>query len=223
MTKNNNIDIFLSKEDLSNIFLELLPQLKNKELNFISQLNINNDLSKINLNQIIILDEDSLKNFINKKIILNNYIFIVGNKNQDIDEYLNENLINYEYFEPPVSFLKLLDRCDNLLTEIHNSQSEIIKLKHLSYSFNLNTIYTSNSSLYLTDKENEIFQFLIKNVGNTISRKQLLSKVWSYSENIDTHTLETHIYTLRKKIKKKLGLTNLILHEDDGYRVNVQI
>ena len=223
MTKNNNIDIFLSKEDLSNIFLELLPQLKNKELNFISQLNINDDLSKINLNQIIILDEDSLKNFINKKIILNNYIFIVGNKNQDIDEYLNENLINYEYFEPPVSFLKLLARCDNLLTEIHNSQSEIIKLKHLSYSFNLNTIYSSNSSLYLTDKENEIFQFLIKNVGNTISRKQLLSKVWSYSENIDTHTLETHIYTLRKKIKKKLGLTNLILHEDDGYRVNVQI
>lgn len=221
MTKNNNIDIFLSKEDLSNIFLELLPQLKNKELNFISQLNINNDLSKINLNQIIILDEDSLKNFINKKIILNNYIFIVGNKNQDFDEYLNENLINYEYFEPPVSFLKLLDRCDNLLTEIHNSQSEIIKLKHLSYSFNLNTIYTSNSSLYLTDKENEIFQFLIKNVGNTISRKQLLSKVWSYSENIDTHTLETHIYTLRKKIKKKLGLTNVILHEDDGYKVNV--
>ena len=221
MIKNNNIDIFLSKEGFSNIFFELLPQLKNKELNFISQLNINDDLSKINLNQISILDEDSLENFINNKINLKNYIFIVGNKNQDIDEYLNENLINYEYFEPPVSFLKLLARCDNLLTEIHNSQSEIIKLKYLSYSFNLNTIYTSNSSLYLTDKENEIFQFLIKNVGITISRKQLLSKVWSYSENIDTHTLETHIYTLRKKIKKKLGLTNLILHEDDGYRVNV--
>ena len=221
MIKNNNIDIFLFKEDLSNIFLELLPQLKKKELNFISQLNINDDLSKINLNQISILDEDSLKNFINKKINLKNYIFIVGNKNQDIDEYLNENLINYEYFEPPFSFLNLLARCDNLLTEIYNSQSEIIKLKHLSYSFNLNTIYTSNSSLYLTDKENEIFQFLIKNVGFTISRKQLLSKVWSYSENIDTHTLETHIYTLRKKIKKKLGLTNLILHEEDGYRVNV--
>ncbi len=221
MIKNNNIDIFLFKEDLSNIFLELLPQLKNKELSFISQLNINDDLSKINLNQISILDEDSLENFINNKINLKNYIFIVGNKNQDIDEYLNENLINYEYFEPPFSFLKLLARCDNLLTEIYNSQSEIIKLKHLSYSFNLNTIYTSNSSLYLTDKENEIFQFLIKNVGFTISRKQLLSKVWSYSENIDTHTLETHIYTLRKKIKKKLGLTNLILHEEDGYRVNV--
>jgi DNA-binding response OmpR family regulator len=57
------------------------------------------------------------------------------------------------------------------------------------------------------------------NVGTTVSRKQLLSKVWSYNENIDTHTLETHIYTLRKKIKKKLGLTNLILHDEDGYIV----
>ncbi len=221
MIKNNNIDIFLYKKDHSNIFLELLPQLKNKKLNFISQLNINDDLSKKHLNQITILDEDSLEYFINKKIDLNNYIFIVGNKKRDIDKYLNENLINYEYFEPPVSFLKLLARCDNLLAEINNSQSEIIKLKHLSYSFNLNTIYSNNSSLYLTDKENEIFQFLIKNIETPISRKQLLSKVWSYNENIDTHTLETHIYTLRKKIKKKLGLSNLILHEEDGYRVNI--
>jgi DNA-binding response OmpR family regulator len=221
MIKNNNIDIFLYKKHHSNIFLELLPQLKNKKLNFISQLNINDDLSKKHLNQITILDEDSLEYFINKKIDLNNYIFIVGNKKREIDKYLNENLINYEYFEPPVSFLKLLARCDNLLAEINNSQSEIIKLKHLSYSFNLNTIYSNNSSLYLTDKENEIFQFLIKNIETTISRKQLLSKVWSYNENIDTHTLETHIYTLRKKIKKKLGLSNLILHEEDGYRVNI--
>tara|TARA_B100000989_G_scaffold14061_1_gene9381 strand:- start:541 stop:1206 length:666 start_codon:yes stop_codon:yes gene_type:complete len=221
MIKNNNIDVFLYKKDLSNIFLELLPQLKNKELNFVSQLNINGDLSRKDLNQITILDENSLTYFINKKIDLNNYIFIVGNKKPDIDKYLNDNLINYEYFEPPVSFIKLLARCDNLLVEMNNSQSEIIKFKNLSYSFNLNTIYTNNSSLYLTDKENEIFQYLIKNVETTISRKQLLAKVWSYNENIDTHTLETHIYTLRKKIKKKLGLSDLILHEDDGYRVNI--
>ena len=223
MIKNNNIDILLSGQELTSILLELIPQIKSKKLNLVPHLNINDDLTKKNLNQIIILDEDSLRNLINKKFVLNNYIFILGYKKKEVDEYLNKNLINHEYFEPPFSLVKLLARCDSLLTEIHNSQSEIMKLKYLSYSFNLNTIYTSNSSLYLTDKENEIFQFLIKNVGNIISRKQLLSKVWSYSENIDTHTLETHIYTLRKKIKKKLGLTNLILHEDDGYRVNVQI
>ena len=219
MMKSNNIDIFLFKEELLNIFLELIPQLKNNKLNFVSELNINDDLTKKKLNLITILDEESLQNLINKKFVLNNYIFILGKIKQDLNEYLNENLINYECFELPFSVLKLLARCDNLITEINHSQSEIIKLKQLRYSFNLNTIYTTNSSLYLTDKENEIFQFLIINVGTTVSRKQLLSKVWSYNENIDTHTLETHIYTLRKKIKKKLGLTNLILHDEDGYIV----
>lgn len=219
MMKSNNIDIFLFKEELLNIFLELIPQLKNNKLNFASELNINDDLTKKKLNLITILDEESLQNLINKKFILNNYIFILGKIKQDLNEYLNENLINYECFELPFSVLKLLAHCDNLITEINHSQSEIIKLKQLRYSFNLNTIYTTNSSLYLTDKENEIFQFLIMNVGTTVSRKQLLSKVWSYNENIDTHTLETHIYTLRKKIKKKLGLTNLILHDEDGYIV----
>ena len=219
MMKSNNIDIFLFKEELLNIFLELIPQLKNNKLNFVSELNINDDLTKKKLNLITILDEESLQNLINKKFVLNNYIFILGKIKQDLNKYLNENLINYECFELPFSVLKLLARCDNLITEINHSQSEIIKLKQLRYSFNLNTIYTTNSSLYLTDKENEIFQFLIMNVGTTVSRKQLLSKVWSYNENIDTHTLETHIYTLRKKIKKKLGLSNLILHDEDGYIV----
>ena len=219
MMKSNNIDIFLFKEELLNIFVELIPQLKNNKLNFASELNINDDLTKKKLNLITILDEESLQNLINKKFVLNNYIFILGKIKQDLNEYLNENLINYECFDLPFSVLKLLARCDNLITEINHSQSEIIKLKQLRYSFNLNTIYTTNSSLYLTDKENEIFQFLIMNVGTTVSRKQLLSKVWSYNENIDTHTLETHIYTLRKKIKKKLGFTNLILHDEDGYIV----
>ncbi|MDC3144224.1 winged helix-turn-helix domain-containing protein [Pelagibacteraceae bacterium] len=221
MIKSNNIDLFLFKEELLNIFLELIPQIKNKNPNFISQFNIIEDFTKKKLNQIIILDEDSLKKLISNKLSLNNYVFIIGKINEKVDEYLNANFINFESFETPISFLKLLNRCDNLLSEIHKAQSEIIDLKKLSYSFNLNTIFLNNSSLYLTDKENEIFHVLIKNVGNSFTRKELLSKVWSYNENIDTHTLETHIYTLRSKIKKKFGLTNLILHEEDGYRIKV--
>ena len=221
MIKSNNVDIFLLSDELLNIFSELTLQFKSKKSNFVSQFNITEDLSKINSNLITILDDAALENFIGKKFVPNNYLFIIGKINKDFTDYLNDNLINYEYFEPPISFLKLLNRCDNLLRETNNSQSEIIDLKHFSYSFNLNTIYVGNSSLYLTDKENEIFQFLIENIGNKVARKQLLSKVWSYNENIDTHTLETHIYTLRKKIKKKLGLTNLILHEEDGYQVKV--
>ena len=222
MTKRNNIDICIFKEDLLSVFLELILQIKRNKSNFTSQLNVTKDLTINNLNSILILDEDSLKNLIDKRIVPNNYIFIIGKINQDVQEYLNDNLIKYEYFETPISILKLLNRCDNLLIEISKSQSEIINFKQFSYSFKLNTIYVRNTSLYLTDKENEIFQCLIENAGNKISRKYLLTKVWSYNENIDTHTLETHIYTLRKKIKKKFGITNLILHDEDGYRVRAE-
>ena len=221
MIKSNNVDIFLFTDILLNIFSELTLQLKSKKLNFVSQFNITKDLPNKNSNLITIIDDEALENLIGKKFVPNNYLFIIGKINKDFTEYLNENLINYEYFEPPISFLKLLTRCDNLLTETNNFQSEIIDLKNFSYSFSLNTIYVGNSSLYLTDKENEIFQFLIKKIGSKVARKQLLSKVWSYNENIDTHTLETHIYTLRKKIKKKFGFTNLILHDEDGYQIKV--
>ena len=221
MIKSNDVDIFLFTDELLKIFSELMLQLKSKKSNFVSQFNITEDLSNKNSNLITILDDEALENLIRKKFVPDNYIFIIGKINHNFTKYLNDNLINYEYFEPPISFLKLLSRCDNLLTETNKFKSEMIDLENFSYSFNLNTIYVGNSSLYLTDKENEIFQFLIENIGSKVARKQLLSKVWSYNENIDTHTLETHIYTLRKKLKKKFGFTNLILHEDDGYQIKV--
>ena len=98
--------------------------------------------------------------------------------------------------------------------------SEIKKYKKFNYSSRLKTIYVDEISLYLTDKENEIFQILLDNKNISLSKKQLLSKVWNYNEDIDTHTLETHIYILRQKIEKKLNLNNIIQHVDEGYRIN---
>ena len=57
-----------------------------------------------------------------------------------------------------------------------------------------------------------------------MSKKLLLNKVWKYSEEIDTHTLETHLYSLRKKIEEKLGTKNLIIHEEKkGYFINKEL
>ena len=217
MIKTNNIDIFLLNEELLNIFHSLIDQFKNKDFIYNCSFNLTNKLSKKNLNLITILDEASLSYLISEKFVLNNYIFVIGKINERTENYLNSNFIDYECFETPISFLNIINRCDNLLNEINNAYSEIVTLKSFSYSFALKTIYTKKSSLYLTDKENEIFQFLIKSLETAISKKLLLSKVWSYSDDIDTHTLETHIYTLRKKIKTKLDLDSLILHTDDGY------
>jgi hypothetical protein len=220
MLQNNDIDIFLFREDLLNIFNELIVQIDSKEQFDKISLNIINKFKKNNINPITIIDEISALEILNNKLVVNNYLLIIGEKNYVINKYLDSHYINYEYIETPLSFLELLNKCKKFINQINHSIKERILLKDFSYSFQLNSIYTDKNSLYLTDKENEIFKFLINNLNSTFNKKQLLSHVWRYNEDIDTHTLETHIYTLRKKIKEKLNLSNLIIHEEDGYRIN---
>ena len=220
MLQNNDIDIFLFREDLLNIFNELIVQIGNEEQFHKISLSLINKFKKNNTNPITIIDEISALEILNNKLVVNNYLLIIGEKNYVINKYLDSHYINYEYIETPLSFLELLNKCKKFINQINHSIKERILLKDFSYSFQLNSIYTDKNSLYLTDKENEIFKFLINNLNSAFNKKQLLSHIWRYNEDIDTHTLETHIYTLRKKIKQKLNLSNLIIHEEDGYRIN---
>ena len=116
----------------------------------------------------------------------------------------------------------MLEKLKSLISQKNSALLEIKEFKRFTYLSRLKTIYVDELSLYLTDKENEIFQILVDNKDVSLSKKQLLSMVWNYDEHIDTHTLETHIYTLRKKIEKKLNLNNIIQHIDEGYRINTK-
>ena len=219
MHVDNNIDFLLAREDLLQVFTELVPQLNNNNGKVKILFNIIENINKNNF--IVILDNISLDKLIKNKTILNNYLFIIGEISIDMASQLSINYINYEIINEPMNILLLHEKLKNLIDQKNSALSEIKKYKKFNYSSRLKTIYVGEISLYLTDKENEIFQILLDNKNISLSKKQLLSKVWNYNEDIDTHTLETHIYTLRQKIEKKLNLNNIIQHADEGYRINI--
>ena len=68
----------------------------------------------------------------------------------------------------------------------------------------------------LTEKEIQLLELLLKK-DKPISKNIILSSVWNYSEDADTHTVETHIYRLRKKISDKFTDEKFILNNKDGY------
>ena len=75
-----------------------------------------------------------------------------------------------------------------------------------------------NNKLKLTEKEINTITYLSK-LDRPVSIDELQEKVWSYQTNIETHTVETHIYRLRKKILNTFNDDKFIISEKDGYQI----
>ena len=132
-------------------------------------------------------------------------------KNKNITEknFLNINVL-------PVSLNKLLELINIQLIKLKfNHQSKIV-IK--DYELNLNSKFFSkeNLTLKLTEKEIEIILYLnAKKTKHDVL--DLQKNIWGYSSNMETHTVETHIYRLRKKISNKFNDENFILSHKNGY------
>ena len=126
----------------------------------------------------------------------------------------NNNILDFDHL--PLSLEKLLELINIKLIQLKfNLQSKII-IK--GYELNLNSKFFSegNLNLKLTEKEIEIILYLNskKNKNNVAD---LQKNIWGYSSNIETHTVETHIYRLRKKISNLFKDENFILSDKTGY------
>ena len=84
-------------------------------------------------------------------------------------------------------------------------------------------IYKDNKSVELTEKESDIILSLLSSSDRGITREEVMSKVWVLNSNIETHTFETHLYRLRKKIKENLLVKNLIINNHGRYYLNNKI
>jgi len=76
-----------------------------------------------------------------------------------------------------------------------------------------------NRRIRLTEKETAVLKFLYRCAGKPVGRQTLLREVWGYNPNVSSHTVETHIYRLRRKIEGAQGTPPIVLSDEGGYRL----
>ena len=154
---------------------------------------------------------------INKQELLNlksnsNYLILTK---KEIPE-LNNQII-FDKF--PISIFKILEKINiEFIKKNFQKQSEILIG---NYNFNINSREMSSNAnkLKLTEKEINSIIYLLK-ANKPVKIRELQSNVWGYQSQLETHTVETHIYRLRKKISKVFKDENFILSKDNGYEIN---
>ena len=152
------------------------------------------------------------ENLLNKKVRnLNNYIIISNKKYSAIDnQFVLDNL--------PINIFKLVEKINiEFLKKQFNSQSEV-KVKNYTIDLNSREMLTNNIKIKLTEKEIDTITYLSK-ANNTVSIDELQEKVWGYHSDIETHTVETHIYRLRKKILNTFNDKDFIISQKNGYQI----
>ena len=180
---------------LYNILDEIKDYLKFQVLHYNNEENFLNS-NDLNLNDSLILVKFNEKAFLNNKKINRKKIFSISNY--------------------PITINKLVETLNvNLIKQKYNYQSDI-NIKNYHLNLNSRTITKDKQSLKLTQKEIDIIIFL-SDYKKPQKVNVLQNKVWGYSLELETHTVETHIYRLRKKINDKFNDNNFILSNDDGY------
>ena len=212
----STILFFFENPYLNNIFIEA-ASCENVSKLFCFQ---NGNLEKIKTNslKILVTDNDSLIKLVNKNI-KPQIIFLVNERNQINNSLkISSEVININI---PFKLSDIYQRIESYLNQININRKRIIKYKNFSYDPSTRKLINQSAFLRFTEKEDQIFTCLMENPNTYITKKDLLNKVWSYGEGIDTHTLETHIYALRKKIDLKLNIKDLIMFEEKkGYYIN---
>ena len=148
----------------------------------------------------------------NSLIILKNNKKLLINKNIKDKNLLS--LIDY-----PLPLNKLLELINIQLIKLKFNYQSKINIKN--YEINLNSKFFSkdNLSIKLTEKEIEIILYLNEK-KHTHGVADLQKNIWGYSSDMETHTVETHIYRLRKKISNKFNDKNFILSHQNGYFID---
>ena len=176
------------------------------------------DLFKFQINNYKTYDD--FLNEVNTNHSLFSKSIILVNKQKDklfFQNKVNNNAI-LVFDEFPIKIEKLIDSINiQLIKQKYNFQS---KINIKNYVLNLNSRIISNKEIELKLTEREIDIILHLNENELPQSVDMLQKkVWGHLFNLETHTVETHIYRLRKKIKDKFNDSNFVISHNEGYLI----
>jgi len=122
----------------------------------------------------------------------------------------------------PIYFPQFLKNIKKEMRKFAINKNKEIEIGPYSFNYLMKRLVTkTGSEVRLTEMETKILNFLYKSNGKLIKRDTLLTEVWGYKSEVMTHTLETHIYRLRKKISINCIGQTLLVSESGGYRLNL--
>ncbi len=152
------------------------------------------------------------------KIKLDNYL-----KENPTELILVEKKINYSNLilidNTPIKILKLIEKINIEILKKNFSTKSNVFIGKFSLDLNSREISYNKIKISLTEQEVKILTYL-SNSTQAVKIEQLQKDIWRYASSLETHTVETHIHRLRKKILKNFKEDSLILSSKDGYLIN---
>jgi len=174
---------------------------------------MNTSILVLNLNKL----NESLKNIILNHKFYNRINKILGYYNKN-NYHLDINKEEITVLEKPFKIVHLVDELEklsNLKIQEYPTTLLMEHLKFLPYEKVLINLKTKNKE-HLTEKENKLLYYLYSNKNSEIKKNDLLNEIWGVSESLNTHTLETHLYRLRRKLYKAAPELSFLLSNGNG-------
>ena len=187
----------------------------------------------MNLKKLIIYDFKELFKILNEikkelnyeiiEITAENLLKISLNKKDDnlvVVKKSVKNLNNQILIKSlPIKLSKLIEKLNiEFLKRNFHSQSEL-KIKKYNLDVNSRELIFKDKKIKLTEKESNIILY-ISNSTKPVSIEDLQLNVWGYHSDLETHTVETHVYRLRKKILATFDDNDFINSKKNGYQIN---
>ena len=192
-------------------FISTLTELK-LYFNF-NLTSIKNDIIQNNVD-VLICHKDKLEDNEAMNLIKKYNCLKILASNKDIKNLKTFNFI----LKLPTSIIEINNLVESSIAKEKFVKNSSIYIKSYSIDKNEKKLFKDNNFIVLTEKEIQLLELFLS-IKEPIPKEKILLQVWKYSSDADTHTVETHIYRLRKKINDSFGDNNFILNNKQGYYI----